>query len=120
MPSKNFTDKLVAKFRLKSGERQQVYFDQRKSALFWSSERRAKTWRLLAYKNGKGTTSKLGRYPDLSLKDARQKARDFADDPRKFAAQSKPDSVKDEATKWFKRCVENRLRSASEIERILE
>ena len=117
MPTKTFSDKWVLNIRLKSGERQQVYFDT-KERLVLVVGSNAKTWRLLTYTNGKARTSKLGRYPDLSLKDARQKARDFADDPKKFLAQSNPESFKEVAESWVKRhVVENKLRSKGEIER---
>ena len=67
-----------------------------------------------------GQDDQARRYPELSLKDARQKARDYSDDPRKFAAQSLPDSFKDVAAHWFKQHVErNGLRSKGEIERVL-
>ena len=82
-----------------------------------------KTWRLLTYVNGKAKTVKLGRYPLLSLKDARQKARDFADDPRKFF--SKP-NLYPTASKPSPRTGSNvtltrgsGLRSKPEIERVL-
>jgi len=119
MPTKSFTDLWVQNVRLKSGQKQQVWFDQ-KERLVLVVGLKAKTFRLLTYVNGKAKTKKLGRYPDLSLKDARQKARDYADDPQKFAAQSLPDSFKDVATLWVTRHVEaNGLRSKSDIERIL-
>ena len=120
MPTKTFSDLWVQNIKLKSGERQQVYFDT-KERLVLVVGTKAKTWRLLTYTGGKAKTSKLGRYPELSLKDARQKARDFADDPKKFLAQSNPDSFREVAESWVKRhVVENRLRSTPEIlERIL-
>ena len=76
-----------------SGRATTVYFDT-KERLVLVVGTKPKTWRLLTYTNGKGKTSKLGRYPELSLKDPRQRARDFAEDPKKFAAQSMPDSFK--------------------------
>jgi integrase len=119
MPSKTFTDMWVANIKLKPGERQQVYFDT-KERLVLVVGTKAKTWRLLTYVAGKAKTRKLGRYPDLSLKDARQKARDYHDDPLKFAEQSNPDHYKQVAENWVRRHVdENKLRSKPEIERIL-
>ena len=119
MPTKTFTDKWVANIKLKSGERQQVYFDTKERFVLVVGLK-AKTWRLLTYTNGKGKTSKLGRYPELSLKDARQRARDYENDPKKFAAQSLPDSFKEVAENWVTRHVEaNGLRSKREIERCL-
>ena len=119
MPKKTFTDLWVANIKLLKGERQQVYFDT-KERLVLVVGIKAKTWRLLTYTGGKAKTIKLGRYPDLSLKDARQRARDFSDDPKKFEAQSLPDSFKEVAENWVKRhVVGNKLRSKREIERCL-
>ena len=120
MPTKTFTDLWVQNVKLKSGEKQQVYFDT-KERLVLVVGLNSKTFRLLAYVNGKAKTRKLGRYPELSLKDARQKARDFADDPQKFEAQSLPHSVKEVAEHWVTRHVDgNGLRSKGETERILK
>ena len=105
MPKKTFHRQWVGNIKLKSGERQQVYFDT-KERLVLVVGQKAKTWRLLTYADGKAKTIKLGRYPDLSLKDARQKARDYADDPKKFAAQSLPDSFREVAETWVKRHVD--------------
>ena len=119
MPKKTFTDLWVANIKLRKGERQQVYFDT-KERLVLVIGTRAKTFRLVTYTGGKAKTIKLGRYPDLSLKDARQRARDFADDPKKFAAQANTDSFREVAEAWVRRHVdENGLRSKRESERIL-
>ena len=120
MPKKTFTDLWVANIKLRKGERQQVYFDT-KERLVLVIGTRAKTFRLVTYTGGKAKTIKLGRYPDLSLKDARQRARDFADDPKKFAAQANTDSFKEVAETWVRRHVdENGLRSKRESERMPE
>lgn len=119
MPTKTFSDKWVLNIKLKPGERQQVYFDT-KERLVLVVGTKAKTWRLLTYAAGKAKTIKLGRYPELSLADARQKVRDYENDPKKFAAQSNPDSFKEVAETWVRRHVdENGLRSKPEIERLL-
>src|SRR6478752_1928221 len=111
MPKKTFTDLWVQNIKLNKGEKQTIYFDT-KERLVLVVGINAKTWRLLTYVNGKAKTIKLGRYPELSLKDARTRARDFADDPKKFAAQSNPDSFHEVAENWVKRHVdESGLRS---------
>ena len=49
-----------------------------------------------------------------------RRARDFEEDPKKFAAQSLPDSYREVAEMWIKRHVEaNGLRSEREYQRIL-
>ena len=82
MPKKTFTDLWVANIKLSKGERQQVYFDT-KERLVLVIGTRAKTFRLVTYTGGKAKTIKLGRYPDLSLKDARQKCARLRRRPKK-------------------------------------
>src|SRR4051812_19056923 len=119
MPTRAFTDIWVQNVKLKSEQKQEVWFDT-KERLVLVVGQNTKTFRLLAYSNGKAKTKKLGRYPELGLKDARQKVRDFADDPRKFEEQSLPDSFREVAETWITRHVDaNKLRSKPEIVRIL-
>ena len=73
MPSKNLTDIFVQNVRPKSGQKQEVWFDT-KERLVLVVGLNTKTFRLLTYVNGKAKTRKLGRYPELSLKVAREKA----------------------------------------------
>lgn len=85
----------------------------------------AKIWRVLHYikkvnKDGKRTTMptthKLGRYPQLTVKEAREKARQF--DPTK--PQADDGSFKEVAENFIKRHVEHeQLRTQPEIERVL-
>jgi integrase len=88
----------------------------------------AKVWRALHYvkkfKDGKWvtvpTTHKLGRYPHLKLKDAREAARKFLADPQKALAQADSGSFHEVAENFIKRHVEaSKLRSQPEIERCL-
>jgi hypothetical protein len=88
----------------------------------------AKVWRALHYvkkfKDGKWvtvpTTHKLGRYPHLKLKDAREAARKFLADPQKALAQADSGSFHEVAENFIKRHVEaSNLRSQPEIERCL-
>jgi integrase len=86
----------------------------------------AKVWRALYYvpklnKKGKRismpTTKKLGRYPNLKLKEARELARKF--DPQK--PQADDGSFREVAEDFIKRYVEReRLRTQPEIERCLK
>src|SRR5262249_50961498 len=79
--------------------------------------------------NGKARSKKLGKYHlkgsengsgYLSVKEARQKAREYWENPEKYEAQAEVGSFKQVAQEWVKRHVEaNRLRSQPEIERIV-
>ena len=90
----------------------------------------AKVWRALYYlkkfdKDGKRitvpTTHKLGRYPHMRLKQAREHARQFLEDPQKALAQADEGSFKEVAENFIKRHVEHeKLRSQPEIERVLK
>ena len=89
----------------------------------------AKVWRALYYlkkfdKDGKiitvPTTHKLGRYPHLKLKQAREQARQFLEDPQQALAQADEGSFREVAENFIKRHVEHeKLRSQPEIERVL-
>lgn len=91
----------------------------------------AKIWRALHYvkhigKAGKPvsipTTFKLGRYPALKLKEAREKARQFLVDPRKAKAEAEadPGSFRETAEKFLVRHVKGEgPRTHGEIERIV-
>jgi len=89
----------------------------------------AKIWRALYYvkrtgKDGKSvsipTTFKLGRYPMLRLKEARDKARQFLANPQKAKAQASTGSFKQVAENFLARHVKaKKLRSQADIERIL-
>jgi integrase len=88
-----------------------------------------KTWRALHYlkrigKDGKRTTIPtsvtLGHYPQLNLKDARDKARQFLADPHKARSHAETGSFRSVAENFLKRHVEaNKLRSQDEIARCL-
>jgi integrase len=88
-----------------------------------------KVWRALYYvkvtdQDGKRHTEPrtrpLGLYPQLNLKEARDKARLFLADPHKALAHSGAGSFKEVADNFLKRHVEaSELRSKSEIERCL-
>jgi integrase len=66
------------------------------------------------------TTKRLGRYPVLKVKEARDIARKFIADPQKGLAETS-DTVEKVATEFMKRHVEaNKLRTQADIERILK
>ena len=75
---------------------------------------------MVTYQAGKPLSQKLGSYPTMSLKEARAKAREFWQDPKKFAAQAEIGTFKQLSENWLKRYVEPAgLKSQPEIERIL-
>src|SRR5215472_15062343 len=47
-----------------------------------------KAFRVMTYVRGKAQSTKIGTYPQLSVKDARDKAREFHRNPDKFKAQA--------------------------------
>jgi integrase len=90
----------------------------------------SKAWLALYYRkstdaNGKrvsiATTHRLGRYPILKVKEAREAARKFLADPQKGLAQADDDSFEAVAQNFIKRHVDhNGLRSKREIVRCLD
>jgi integrase len=131
MPKKRLTEQGVLKLRPPREGRQVDYFDVTMPGLVLRvNYGGAKVWRALRYiqkigKDGKrlttSTTHKLGRYPHLKLKEAREAARVFLKDPARALAQADAGSFRDVAENFIKRHVEgNKLRSQHEIERCLK
>ncbi len=134
MPKKRLTEQGVAK--LKPPAKGQVdYYDAGMPGLVLRlNYGGTKSWRALYYvptvaKSGKRkgqriampTTHELGRFPVLSVKQARDKARAFLADPHKALAQAETGSFKEIAENFIKRHVEaNKLRTRDEIVRVLE
>ena len=90
-------------------------------ALFWDSIRGGtKTWSALFYVSGKPRYKKLGRYPILSLAQARDAARKFLENPQKAVSETEAGTFQDVSDSFMKRYVEaNGLRSKREIARTL-
>jgi len=128
VPAKHITDAWTRNVRppnpSKGSARQATYIDtiQRGLALVLVvSYGGTKTFRVLTYRNGKPRSQKLGSYPQMTVKAAREKARQFFENPDRFAAQAAVGSFRDVAENWFKRHVEgSRLRSHVDIRRQLE
>jgi integrase len=126
MPKKRLTEEGVKKLRPPPAGKQLDYFDAGMPGLVLRvNYGGAKVWRALYYvkkvKDGKSitvpTTKKLGRYPNLKLKEAREKARQF--DPQK--PQADDGSFRQVAENFIKRHVEHEgLRTQPEIERVLK
>jgi integrase len=130
MLRKNLTEEGVAK--LKSPAEGQVdYFDAVTPGLILRlGYGGSKTWLVRHYlkragKDGRRisipTTAKLGRYPILKVKEARDKARVFLADPVKAKAKADIGSFRDVAENFVKRYVEaeKKLRTKDEIVRLL-
>jgi integrase len=130
-PRIRLTDNVVQRFKPPAKGKQKDYRDSVMPGLILRvNYGGAKVWRALHYlkridPEGKHitipTTFKLGKYPVLSLKDARQKAQQFLIDPGKAMTKADAGSFKDVAQNFIKRHVEaNKLRSKGDIVRCLE
>jgi integrase len=130
MPKRRLTDEAVKRIQPPaSGKQVDVYDTGMPGLVLRVNYGGAKVWRALYYlkridEDGKHltipTTFKLGRYPVLSLKQAREKAREFLADPEKAKTKADAGTFKDVAQNFLKRYVEKeKLRSRGEIERCL-
>ena len=80
-----------------------------------------RAFRALTYRNGKPQSFKLGTYPTISLKQAKAKAREYFENPRKLEEQATIGTFKQIAENWVKRHVEgNSLRTGYELKRHLK
>src|SRR6476659_1436558 len=75
MAKKHLTDKFVASVKAPKDVVQVDYFDDGFPALSLRVGHREKTWTLHHRDNGKLQRMKLGRYPEMSLAEAREKWR---------------------------------------------
>ena len=126
MPAKRLTDAFVRNVRLPNElkERQTTYIDTMERGLALMlvvSYGGTKTFRAMTYRNGKPVSLKLGSYPQLTVKAARTKAREYWEDPKRFEEKVEVGSFASVAENWFKRHVQaNGLRSHEEIRRQLK
>jgi integrase len=130
MPKLRLTDNVVQRIRPPADGKQKDYRDTNTPGLILRvNYGGAKVWRALHYlkridPDGKHitipTTHKLGKYPILSLKQAREKAKVFLADPDKAMKQAEAGTFKDVAENFLKRHVDaSKLRSKGEIVRCL-
>ena len=130
MPTKRLTEEAVRKLKPPTSQQVHDYFDAIVPGLVLRVNYGGrKTWRARHYlkrvgKDGKRTTiptsTTLGHYPQLALKDARDKARQFLEDPHKARSHAETGSFRSVAENFLKRHVEaNKLRSQDEIVRCL-
>jgi integrase len=127
MPRKNLTEEGVAKLK-PPPKGQTDFFDALVPGLILRvGYGGAKTWLARHYlkrRNKDGdrinvpTTAKLGRYPILKLKDARERARLFLTDPIKAKTEASVGSFRDVSENFIKRYIdEKQLRTKDEIVR---
>ena len=134
MPKKRLTEQGVAKLKPPASGTVDYYDAGMPGLVLRLNYGGTKSWRALYYvptvvKSGKRkgqrismpTTHELGRFPVLSVKVARDKARAFLADPHKALAQADAGSFRDIAENFIKRHVEaSKLRTRDEIVRVLE
>lgn len=121
MPKKRLTEEGVKKLRPLPGKQQLLLFDTVMPGLLLNvSYAGTKTWRVLHYVRSKPVTVKLGRYPVLTLKEARDAASQFLKDPDGARRRANSDTFEGVALDFLERHVQkNGLRTAHEIERRL-
>jgi integrase len=128
MPAKTLTDAFVRTRkppRPERGDPRQITYidtlDRGLALVLVVSYGGAKTFRVLTYVNGKPVTRKLGTYPHMTLKQAKDQAGAYFDNPQAFNAQAEVGTFKEVAEDWFRRHVEKQgLISAGEIRRQLD
>lgn len=137
MPKKRLTEQGVAKLKPPVTGTVDYYDAGMPGLVLRLNYGGTKSWRALYYvptvaKSGKRkgqrismpTTHELGRYPVLSVKQARDKARAFLADPQRALAQADTGSFKEVAETFIKLHVENpdpksKLRTRDEVVRVL-
>ena len=116
MPKRRLTEEGVAKLNPPADGQIDYYDAVMPGLVLRVNYGGAKAWRALYYinktgKNGKRittpTTYKLGRYPHLKLKEAREKARQFLADPQQALTKAETGSFRDVAENFIKRHVEH-------------
>jgi integrase len=130
LPKKRLTEDGVAKLNPPSSGQVDYYDSGMPGLVLRVNYGGAKAWRALYYlkkidKDGERitvpTTHKLGRYPHMKLKQARERARQFLEDPQRALARAEEGSFRKVAENFIKRHVEHeKLRSQPEIERVLK
>jgi integrase len=127
MPAKHLTDAFVRNVKLPKKHdhpNQIMYLDTTERG--WAlqlivSYGGSKTFRAMRYVNGQPRSIKLGLYPQMSVKQARDLARAHFENPQKFADQAAVGSFKAVGDNWLKRHVEaNQLISGDELRRHLD
>lgn len=127
MPAKHLTDVFVRTVKLPKKQdhpNQIMYLDTTERG--WAlqlivSYGGSKTFRAMRYVNGQPRSTKLGLYPQMSVKQARDLARSHFEDPDKFTAQAAIGTFKEVGDNWLKRHVDkNKLISGYQLKRHLD
>lgn len=130
MPKVIFTDHKIKSFVAEKGG-QVTYFEKQRmrhghsnrglSLALSVSYGGSKSWYAITYVAGKPKWTKLGKYPALTLAQARDAAWSYFENPTEFQEQADVGTFREVAEQWFQRhVVKNQLRSKSEIRRQLE
>jgi hypothetical protein len=122
MPKRTrLTDEGIKRLRPPKEQAYEDHFDSIVSRLMLTVYKTGrKAWHLQFYIGGKVHTKKLGEFPALGIKQARDTARKFQEDPQAALARTQVGSFAEVAAEFMKRHVEkNALRSQSDIERSL-
>ena len=122
----NLTSKIVEAIALPVGRKSVEHFDQRTPGLVLRvSAGGAKTWNVIYRHRGRARRLTLGRYPVISLDDARARAREVlcrvtrGDDPAD--KRSRPEALKfGQLARMFISGHVNRLRRSRQIARIID
>src|SRR5215472_18604722 len=80
----------------------------------------AKTWRVLSYRGGRTRSVALGRFPDVSVAEARKRAKAFQLDPVAALKKADAESFAAVVATYLERQVDGRLRTADEVHRTFE
>jgi integrase len=120
MAKEELKDAGIRSLKTEPGKQLVVFDTVMKGLVLTVSAGGTKAWSALHYVGGKPRYHGLGRYPLVSLKQARLKARDFLLDPQAALKQSDRETFAQVAEGYIKRHVEkNGLRTAYEIKRAL-
>jgi integrase len=107
----------------KDGQRQQRYIENLErglSLVLQVSYSGTKSFNALTYKDGKPQSFKLGQYPEMTVKEARQKAEQYRANPNQFKQKDETDkSFEAIAKRWFKEKAA-KFKTADNVRRILE
>jgi integrase len=126
MPKRSITDAFVRNVRPPRQDakpNQVVYLDRIQRGLSLClvvSYGGSRSFRCVTYKRGKAESHKLDNYPEMSVKQARDAAKAYYEDPERFTQRASVGSFKEIGDNWLKRHVQaRRLRSEAEITRHL-
>jgi hypothetical protein len=120
MPHKRLTEEGVRRLKPTPGKQPAIFDTIVPRLLVRINYGGSKSWRVLYYVAGKPRSYALGYFPQMSVKQARDAARKFDENPRAIIDKTEVGSFKEVAEEFIKRHVEaNELRSREDIKRSL-